>query len=301
MKKAFTIMEFLLVIFVIGVLVSVLAVSMSNGAEAANGAKCLANMRSLAIACQNYGMSNGGFPYAGSLQVFTSWTRETQTHAEHGWLACASQTGEGGYISPYSDNKEERDHTLQDGQLWGCVEGGSSVFYCPAHASYARQRIKGLKYAPLWSYAMNAWFGWNSAGKGVKYRQAVPYTSTPHTDRILLFAELPFREISLGSGAYKQTFSTSTQASTASDPILQYYQCVAGKGFEEIIGFNHRGAGKGYYANLVFADGHTEQLRLIERAQKQNLKELTRWLCRPDIRYDIGTRNNLYELVDASK
>ena len=55
----------------------------------------------------------------------------------------------------------------------------------------------------------------------------------------------------------------------------------------ENIGFNHV-SGKMTFANVVFADGHVEKLRLPKAGMSDSeLRELTAWLCMgEDVAFD---------------
>ena len=69
MKRAFTLVELLVVIGIIGILSGVLIASFGGSSESARAALCLANMKNLANACQTYGMNTGRYPNAGSVEL----------------------------------------------------------------------------------------------------------------------------------------------------------------------------------------------------------------------------------------
>ena len=68
MKKAFTLVELIVVVGIICILAAILIASFGGGTESARNALCLTNMRNLAAACQTYGMAHGYYPAAGSFE-----------------------------------------------------------------------------------------------------------------------------------------------------------------------------------------------------------------------------------------
>ncbi len=287
-KKAFTLVEMLVVIGILGVLVSVTIVAMSGGTQSANNIKCETNLRNLATACQNYGMTNGFYPLAGSVEK----RNDDKTYTEiPGWISWYSQDayGEEGdrptshqasmswWSSTYTTDEEERIYCLTNGVLWKYVSGNREVYRCPVHVSAFRQT------PPTWSYVMNAYFGWdNSKGQRAKDRGYVgkEYGHLARADRRLLFAELPFM------GYEGVTVNDSASAGEACDCTLQYND-------GECIGFNHKSGKRDKFAMVVFADAHTERISLPrDGLTENNLKELTKLLCTGK---DIVLDNNHYK------
>ena len=311
-KKGFSLVELIVVIGIIGVLAGVLMISFSGSSESARTAKCMTNMRNLAAACQTYGAVSQRYPLAGSIEW--SWIDESagfrnvkRRYDEHpGWISWHSegvynknekptshQASASWMTSMYCANDKEALYSLTNGTLWKYVSGNRDTYVCPMHAKKMH-----LSRAPIWSYLMNANFGWdyNQGSKATgdirKY-----YGDLKNAEKVLLFAEVPYSNI----GPWQPSDGGS---GTDCDCVLQYKTSVTGsnglkgdsraKGSsDETIGVNHK-SGKQLVAPVVFADGHTEKLVIpftgnIKRPSIDGsmLTELTAWLCMgQDVSFD---------------
>lgn len=291
MRKAFTMIELLVVIGLIGVLMATLAVSFSGGTESARAAQCLANMKSLANGVQAYVGGNGRYPLAGSLEglgfdesqgvrnvkkVYSEWkgwiswnSRETYKSRPQNHSSSMSW-----FTSTYSTDLDAREFALTNGAIWTAMSGSATCYRCPNHTRV----LKGSN--PNWSYVMNAFFGWDyslgSDAVAVNDPRLLREYVT-RADRRLLFAEIPFASYT------GDTPNTDSGSGTACDCVLQY----KGTGPNpESIGFNHK-SGRDITAHIVFADGHAEKLLYKE---KQDVQELTRWLCEAkDVAYNASS------------
>lgn len=306
MKKAFSLVELLVVIGIIAVLASVLLGTFSGGNEAARAARCLSNMKTLATGCQSYALAHGFYPTAGSLEWYTLRTGATSRRKRGnatvreeysecpGWVSWNSQgayvgakptspkASAGWITSTYEPNDDIRHYCLTNGALWKYVSGNSDVYRCPVHVI---QKTK-----PNWSYVMNPRFGWTAHPGNEVYQGddgRVWYKGFERSDRFLLFAEMPFTdyagvEIKIESGAGQ-----------ACDCVLQY-KGLDGASVTETIGFNHK-SGRQTFANIVFADGHVEKLTLPKTGLSiDEQQKLTRWLCKGiDISFDGSQYKNL--------
>ncbi len=291
MRKAFTMIELLVVIGLIGVLMATLAVSFSGGTESARAAQCLANMKSLANGVQAYVGGEGRYPLAGSLEalgfdesqgvrnvkkVYREWkgwiswnSRETYKSRPQNHSSSMSW-----FTSTYSTDLDAREFALTNGAIWTAMSGSATCYRCPNHTRV----LKGSN--PNWSYVMNAFFGWDyslgSDAVAVNDPRLLREYVT-RADRRLLFAEIPFASYT------GDTPNTDSGSGTACDCVLQY----KGTGPNpESIGFNHK-SGRDITAHIVFADGHAEKLLYKE---KQDVQELTRWLCEArDVAYNASS------------
>ena len=96
-RRAFTIIELLVVVGIIGILAGVLLASFSGGTEAARAAKCLSNMRNLAQAAISCAASNkyGYYPYAGSHAALgVDGEGKTYFRENVGWISWLSKNDE---------------------------------------------------------------------------------------------------------------------------------------------------------------------------------------------------------------
>lgn len=300
MKKAFTLIELLIVVAIIGVLSAIMLGVFSGGNEAARNARCVSNMRNLASACQGYAANYGWYPTAGSVEKFrldsSSGVRNLkEIYSEHpGWISwnsagaydnaptrsCASS---GWQISTYDQNEDARMYSLTNGVLWKFVSGNHETYLCPAHVN------KMKKQPPNWSYVMNAYFGWTSRpgteSYDNNYKGNVEFGTLKRADKILLFAEIPFAGIGV-------TANDTTSSGQACDCTLQY-RGLSNVSSPETIGFNHKVGKREYCANVVFADGHIEQLIYPRSGMSESeLQELTEWLCKG---IDVGLNGDKYE------
>lgn len=266
MKKAFTMIELLVVIGIIGILMAVLIGTFSGSSESARSAKCLANMHTLAMAVQGYVMETSNYPYAGTV------TKKDQV-AGQGWIgwATANSTDVGGsYCSPTESNRDKRRYSLTNGVIYAALHGATGAYVCPSHLVACRKKKNMAD--PLWSYVMNGSFGWDKS----KPFNPVGQTDLTRPERKLLFAELPFLDTTTDKKVVVQKGNIDAGASETTDPILQY-DGITGGG-SETIGINHK-VGSVAVGHVCFCDGHIDKLRFPSGGNEKNRLDLTKWLC----------------------
>lgn len=320
-RLGFTLVELLVVIGIIGILSGVLIASLSGGSDSARAAQCLSNLRNLAAACQTYGSTVGRYPLAGSIEYMKVDESQGIAHAKAayyevpGWISWASmgayrnkpashQSSGSWMTSLYADNTEQNLYCITNGVLWRYLNN-RETYVCPEHARKRKAE------PPQWSYAMNAYFGWDSSkgsetkGEDFSY---VRYGNLNRADRILLFAEIQFANVGL-------TIPDGTGSGTETDCVLQYStgdvknnatdaagaNTGANSGGNESIGVNHK-SGKHLFAHVAFADGHVEKLTIPHEGSIKNpkvdesqLRQLTAWLCSGD---DLSFDGKQYERLD---
>ena len=270
MKRGLTLIELLVVIAILGLLMAVLVVAMSGSTESARAANCLTNMRNLAMGCQSYGMRAGTYPFAGSFEQYAARGKRSETTFAEGWIGFDSSHK---YTSCYSKGySEDAYYCVTNGTIWSAVAKNHSTYICPTHARAARE-AGGL--SVWWSYAMNAYFLWQSRSTPYSSgRCGRDYGGMQRADRVLLFSEIQFEQIK----GLSDNVKLDESASTATDPILQY-DGSDGASSPETIGFNHL-MGKQHCAHVCFADAHTEKFLLPRKSfNANNLKTMTKWLC----------------------
>lgn len=276
MKKAFTLIELMIVVGIIGVLMGVILSQFGGATESSRAAVCQSHMRNLAQACQTYAMANGYYPRAGT-QIYSEYDFEKDTTKygiRVGWIARLEdvdkigKTGDnpvsGSYKSSLTMNEDQILDSITNGCLYATLGRDRASYTCP------HEKRAG------WSYAMNRDFGFidpdNSDVTGSNTPGSVYYGAISRADRKLLFAEIDRTETS----------------DAANDPILDYKK--------ENLGFNHKN-GKLTVAHIVFADCHTARLARPKNASESQLRDLTEWLCKG---YDVTYVGGQYEKVDDS-
>lgn len=179
-QKAFTLMELLVVVAVIGVLASLLLPSLAHSKSQAQGAYCQNNTRQLVVGCIMYCDDNYGyFPY--NLVASNADTNINWAGGVLDWEATPDNTNTayltGGALGPY-------------------LHGSSEAFRCPSDTV-----LSGLQRGLGWAnrdrtYSMNASIG--DAGavtqSGVNsnnpyFVQFFKYSSVPQPAQIFVFME----------------------------------------------------------------------------------------------------------------
>ena len=311
MKKAFSLVELLVVVAIIAILAGVIMSTFGGGTSAARAARCLSNMKNLANACQTYGMNAGRYPLAGNLvYMYMDESRgiskvQRRYNENAGWISAYSKGmfpstsySQPASVSMYSDDREQVSYALTNGVLFKYVSGSRDTYVCPEHVKHMGPSVQ-----VNWSYLMNAAFGWNKAERAKANNNSgrTEYGTLPRSDKTLLFSEVPYMS-GKKDGWQQRWRPEGTASSTDTDPILQYSETgldeegtYSGVSSEE-IGVNHK-SGRNYFAHVAFADGHVEKLRVPMNGKKPDTSgftQLTSWLCAG---YDVSFDGKNYNRV----
>ena len=281
MKKAFTLIELLIVVGIIAVLLSIVLVNIRGATDSANATKCMNNMRNLFVAMDAIGMDSGSYPLAGPCIRKAALEGKAIKNTYEPWV---SRDHSEKMVPCYGTGNDDEDRYAitngSGGVFWKALAGNKSAYNCPMFAKYHFDRRKRM---PLFSYALNAVkfqsdvtaMADSFVGVGI-----VGYNSLERADRAVMFAELPI---------YPQ--------SCKYDPLARPETCDATlkpdvgnpkwKGSKEAIGFVHQDKRKRYYGHVVFVDGHIE--KFMQPPASSSLKEdkLTAHICSGnDVAYD---------------
>lgn len=289
LKKAFTLLELLIVIAIIAALMGIMLKTVGGTDEAARSVQCFANMKNLSAAVQAYVAETSRYPLAGSVEMLdidlvNGNARKTYSEMP-GWISWNSRctyrskpqshvASSSWFTSAYNQDYETRQFALTNGALWKAVGNSPECYVCPSHVIKMPSSSK-----PCWSYVMNSYFGWDTS-EGSKAtasndpRKLREYIS--RADKRILFAELQWSNLT------GESPDTSSGPGINNDCVLQY-----GDRYGETIGFNHK-SGRDICAHVIFADGHTDN---IVWKDGMNVKDLTKWLCEGA---DIDAANGQY-------
>ena len=306
MKKAFTLIEMLVVVGIIAVLASIVLVNIRGATEAANATKCMSNMRNLCNAMNAVAMDWDHYPLAGHITATSTGLEEKTTE---GWISrdravtmvpCYGTGNDdddiyaltNGCAGGWKDGKGK-----SDGVFWQAVAQNASIFSCP---TFAKDLLAKRKRKPIFSYALNAaiFRSDQPAGyQGLSGPGMVKYNNkgdmTDKGDKRVMFAELPISQsCSYDPLAKPDTCNAALQINMTFGG--EVYGNPLWKGRSEAIGFVHQDKRKKYYGHVAFIDGHIE--KFMQPPASSSLKEdaLTARICIGD---DVAFDENGYRFV----
>ena len=275
-KSAFTLLELIVVVGIIGILMGVALTQFGGSTESAKAAKCETNMRNLVTAAHTCALEepNGYFPPAGSFSypVVNHKKAELEYHNYRvGWIS-GSETRPNTSKSaisfmPIAFNADELSlrNALTNGyrgSMWKAMGGARSAYQCPVHAA-AVQKV--LKRSPGWSYAMNKRFGHDDGNNN----HFAINKDTSNASRLLMFAEL--QGVDFSAPGYEPIKADLKAGVPFADAVLDYK--------DEKIGFNHKLSSRGITGHVAFTDGHVEKLFYPRSGSGLSLLKLTEALC----------------------
>jgi prepilin-type N-terminal cleavage/methylation domain-containing protein/prepilin-type processing-associated H-X9-DG protein len=293
-KSAFTLLELLVVIGIIGILMGVALTQFGGSTESAKASQCATNMRNLVMATHTCALANtehGWFPSAGSFDyaVVDVGSAELVYHHWVSWISGSENrpklphsSKQSISFSPVSFNDKNDKLVLyaltngNHGAMWKAMNANRSSYQCPVHAAAAK---KANGKPPGWSYAMNCEFGYQKKGKSSNQNMHFSKTvdgKTRAAEKLLMFAELQGADIDI-PGCDKVSADLKA-GPPKGDAVLEYVGAYPGATAEK-IGFNHKLGARGYFGNVAFADGHVDKLLYPKSGKGISLEDLTKALC----------------------
>lgn len=278
-KSAFTLLEMLVVIGIIGVLMGVIITQFGGATESAKAAKCEANMRNLVTAAHASASRTGDarhFPAASSYSYIVPDVkrRKVRYHNSCGWISGSekrnfdTESAIGFQAVPFNaENEESLRFALTNGcfgSMWKAMGASREAYQCPVHAEAVRKETGRM---PGWSYVMNKDFGYDTG----KHTFCNKDKDMKNASKILMFAELQGADITESGYDKIDAKKYLTADGDQADAVLDYKK--------ENIGFNHKPNKRGTYGHVAFADGHVERLFYPRSGSGISLTDLTEALC----------------------
>ena len=287
-KSAFTLLEMLVVIGIIGVLMGVIISQFGGATESAKAAQCGTNMKNLVTAAQACALEqqDGFYPAAGSFcyERVDHKSVKIKYPRRIAWISGSEGNGGGDSklsFQPIPFNSSSKEDILRaltngvNGSMWKAMKGNRTAYQCPVHSEAVR---KAIGTPPGWSYVMNCEFGREGSSKtGDFFGQTQTSISiggrSCNAEKVLMFAELQGADVNEPGCDPIQADSYIKASGRQADGMLEY-----DKG--ESIGFNHKTTKRGYSGHVAFADGHVERLAYPKSGSGLSINDLTRKLCR---------------------
>lgn len=228
-KKAFTLIEILIVIAIIAILAALLLPALSLAKSKAQRIACMNNLRQLGVACQVYPADNDGrlvenWPYALPAAVDQQTNCWVHGNMHYAFQATNSALLRTGKLFPYANNPD--------------------TYHCPGDHFVTNG-------APLLrSYSMNSWMG-----SRYMEREAPTFGQKPYRTFV--------RDSELNAATPATLFFIADEHEATIDDGCFYISMNDGQIFENYPATRHD---HGYA--LTFADAHVEQYKVRDASSR---------------------------------
>lgn len=241
-RTAFTLVELLVVISIIGLLMAILIPALAAAKSETRSLVCKHNIRQLLIASISYADENNGFYVAAASDMWD------QFGGKHRWHGVRNSPDE-----PFEPNKGPMVSYLADGK----------VKECPAKVKYIKGQIWNESFEKgCGGYGYNmAYLGsrlWRPNSDNSPDGWKRPYAETTH----ILEVKKPGETLMFADTAYDQK-NNLIEYSFAEPPHFVMYGRVSGKYAKPSIHFRHR-----EQANIGWVDGSVDSRKIAKFDEK---------------------------------
>ncbi len=256
-RKAFTLVELLVVIVIIGVLASVVMSKYSQVRENGWSSQCKSHLRNLYQAVVNYSTDTKN-PYAYRNGFAGDWIypRAEQNYpanpnvstTNNAWVATANGQWWG---APGQAN-------IMSGSLWNYTGQDINSYCCPKFRYLAPAGHSDV----VRSYVMNAFFGCQATNSGGVAGSTLQQNNI-EASRLLLFADMNPSQYYGNNATYPICNSWAGGGNDDAKLLATSPVGTPPVNTGESIGYIHAMSG-GYFGHVVFADGHVEAVGLVQ-------------------------------------
>lgn len=277
-RAAFTLLEMLVVIAIIGFLAAALMAGLRSAQRQAHTTQCQARLKNLHQACMNHLADTGTYPFAGSHEFRDPVSKNYREHK--GWVAWVRKDGaqSGKKNNPWSEDNTkthadqfqhaswtgaEVERSIREGAIFEYTGRDPTTYRCPTFATRHNINTKTI----IRSYQMNQWFGSrrNEPNRGREPHDFQIANKEP--SRMGYLAELgPLGELDLEANTKVYTgeeYKKGKRSAIHGDSVWEY-------GDDERYGLYHPKAGA-LHGHVIFVDGHIESLTAVDH-ESQNSK-----------------------------